>query len=321
MANSIPEEISKDHVLEAIKRLNAGYEHQFAESTGYDLLFEGKRYPPKAVVGIASEIVTGRSFSPYDFKGGLESKCFRLLGDLGFEIVPKIVSDDSDQMRNWSREELKASVLAYLDLQRRMRLKEHVTKSSVYKNLASKFGRTPKSIEYRMQNISYVLSLHGRHWIDGLLPAKNVGTNVVAEIESILAVIEKRDVVPAIEFEAAVENQLKRKKILPPQGVSEPKRITNSTTSFERNPLVKAWVLRNAGGICESCQQPAPFRTISGEAFLEVHHIRPLADGGSDSIENAVGVCPNCHRGFHYSSERESMSEGLFSRITRLVRE
>ncbi|MGX5612966.1 HNH endonuclease [Bacillus toyonensis] len=33
---------------------------------------------------------------------------------------------------------------------------------------------------------------------------------------------------------------------------------------------------------------------------MEVHHVVPLAQGGEDSIENAIGICPNCHRKAHY---------------------
>lgn len=32
---------------------------------------------------------------------------------------------------------------------------------------------------------------------------------------------------------------------------------------------------------------------------MEEHHVIRLADGGSDSIDNAVALCPNCHRKIH----------------------
>jgi predicted HNH restriction endonuclease len=230
-------------------------------------------------------------------------------------------STEAENSTNWSKEELKASVETYLLIQKRLRAGEDFTKKSYYLLLADQFGRSLKSIEYRMQNISYVLSLHGREWIQGLAPAKNVGTNVAAEIESLLAKAEGRAAVPAIAFEASVETQLKRKEIQPPTGVAVPKRVTSSSSGFERDPEVKAWVLINAQGICESCEQPAPFTSVTGHPFLEVHHVRPLADEGSDKIENAVAICPNCHRAFHHSREKESLILSLFSRIKRLVKE
>jgi hypothetical protein len=69
---------------------------------------------------------------------------------------------------------------------------------------------------------------------------------------------------------------------------------------FVRNPYVVEFVQRRANGICENCGKPAPFRRPNGTPFLEVHHRVRLIDGGHDTADNAVGVCPNCHRQIHY---------------------
>ena len=37
----------------------------------------------------------------------------------------------------------------------------------------------------------------------------------------------------------------------------------------------------------------------NGEPYLEAHHVKWLGDGGSDSIDNTVALCPNCHRKMH----------------------
>ncbi|WP_218916360.1 MULTISPECIES: HNH endonuclease [Eikenella] len=70
---------------------------------------------------------------------------------------------------------------------------------------------------------------------------------------------------------------------------------------FKRNPDVVAEVLERAKGICEVCNNPAPFiRKSDDKPYLEVHHKIRLADGGEDSVENAIALCPNCHRNEHY---------------------
>jgi 5-methylcytosine-specific restriction endonuclease McrA len=80
-----------------------------------------------------------------------------------------------------------------------------------------------------------------------------------------------------------------------------PRTIRVQTTVFIRNPDVVAEVLYRAAGRCELCEQPAPFRKATdGKPYLEVHHRIPLAKGGEDSVDNAVAVCPNCHRKGHY---------------------
>jgi hypothetical protein len=73
------------------------------------------------------------------------------------------------------------------------------------------------------------------------------------------------------------------------------------TRVFVRNPDVVAEVLHRAQGRCETCHDEAPFNSRStGEPYLEVHHRIPLADNGLDTVENAIALCPNCHRYCHY---------------------
>lgn len=70
---------------------------------------------------------------------------------------------------------------------------------------------------------------------------------------------------------------------------------------FTRNPDVIAEVLLRAQGVCECCKMLAPFlRRSTGALYLEVHHVIRLADDGDDTVENAIALCPNCHRSKHY---------------------
>lgn len=88
------------------------------------------------------------------------------------------------------------------------------------------------------------------------------------------------------------------------QGSSYPKvpdRVQVLTTVFRRNPAVVINVLRRANGLCEGCGNAAPFsRRSDGTPYLEVHHTITLANGGEDTVENAVALCPNCHRCKHH---------------------
>lgn len=70
---------------------------------------------------------------------------------------------------------------------------------------------------------------------------------------------------------------------------------------FVRNPDVVAEVLIRADGRCDECRSAAPFISRStNQPYLEVHHVTRLADGGEDTVDNAVALCPNCHRKAHY---------------------
>lgn len=68
---------------------------------------------------------------------------------------------------------------------------------------------------------------------------------------------------------------------------------------YDRNPYVAEYAKRRANGKCELCNVYAPFNDKHGEPFLEVHHIDWLSKGSSDTINNTVALCPNCHRKMH----------------------
>lgn len=81
-----------------------------------------------------------------------------------------------------------------------------------------------------------------------------------------------------------------------------PRRIEVISVTYMRSSDVIAEVLMRAAGMCERCGSPAPFKRRSdGSPYLEVHHKVRLADGGEDTVFNAIALCPNCHRREHYS--------------------
>lgn len=81
--------IEREHVLAALRDLDSGVTHRFHESTKFDLAYRGRRYPPKAVYGLAAKHAAGVDLGPEDFSAGTESTCFRTLERVGFEIRPK----------------------------------------------------------------------------------------------------------------------------------------------------------------------------------------------------------------------------------------
>src|SRR5262249_49742086 len=82
-----------------------------------------------------------------------------------------------------------------------------------------------------------------------------------------------------------------------------------SARSYERNPLVIAIARLRASHRCEvpQCAHPT-FETIGGIPYTEVHHIIPLADGGEDTIGNAVCLCPAHHREAHLGTRAAELT-------------
>lgn len=74
---------------------------------------------------------------------------------------------------------------------------------------------------------------------------------------------------------------------------------TTTGKTYIRDPYIAEYARKKAHGICQLCGQAAPFHGKDGEPYLESHHIVWLSNGGADSIENTVALCPNCHRKMH----------------------
>lgn len=82
------------------------------------------------------------------------------------------------------------------------------------------------------------------------------------------------------------------------------KKRSVKTNVYERNADVAAYVKVRANGKCDLCEEKAPFADKHGNPYLEEHHVKRLADGGADTIDNAVALCPNCHRKMHIVGDR-----------------
>ena len=81
---------------------------------------------------------------------------------------------------------------------------------------------------------------------------------------------------------------------------------------FVRNPYVVAAALNRAKGACETpACKTALFETDKGKAYLEVHHVIPLGEGGDDALTNVAALCPRCHRELHYGKDRAAIRASL----------
>lgn len=85
------DKVEKEHVVEAAARwrVEPGY-GGFGESTRYDILIEGRPYPPKAIAAIACECAGAPRPRPSEFRGAWNGRWHKALKALGFPIVPKV---------------------------------------------------------------------------------------------------------------------------------------------------------------------------------------------------------------------------------------
>lgn len=90
MRNWKPEEVLKSHVRKAaqIWRKEGGLLN-FRNSTKYDVIIDGKPYPPKAISSIAHQLATKNSLRADEFGGSRGGIWHRRLKALGFQIQGK----------------------------------------------------------------------------------------------------------------------------------------------------------------------------------------------------------------------------------------
>lgn len=98
------------------------------------------------------------------------------------------MNGQGDAVIGWTEDELAAAVEAYRGMEERLASGSDIGKAKVYRELATRFGRSVKAWEYRMQNISHVLDQAREPWLPGLRPAANVGTKVELQLAKLLAV-------------------------------------------------------------------------------------------------------------------------------------
>jgi hypothetical protein len=88
------DQVKRDDVVRAIQEYDKlGPEaffaqHGFSYATTYELVWDKRTYPPKAILGTAYEFAAGQRLESGDFEGG-KSGAVKVLGKLGFTVQPK----------------------------------------------------------------------------------------------------------------------------------------------------------------------------------------------------------------------------------------
>lgn len=231
----------------------------------------------------------------------------------------------SDQ-KGWTDDELALAMTAYFEVLDIEASGGKFSPTAFHRKVVKTLlpGRTEGSVARRMSNLSSAFSQFGLPVSNYYKPSfDNVGTGIRARIGALYASLVADHYEPSIDYglleakTAAVAEGL----VAPPTGSAQPGSASVTTIAYKRSLKVRAWVLSQAQGRCEACEKPAPFSTAAGVPFLEVHHLRQLAEGGSDTVSNAVAICPNCHRHLHLGGDRSAYRSLIIDKIDRLLDE
>lgn len=152
-----------------------------------------------------------------------------------------------------------------------------------------------KLASFKVNNSSNIRG-ERKDWLNGKFLVKDIfdGKQVALDSKTVNYILESEIQISRKDNRQRRQERLKKANKIPFS-------VFTQTRVFLRNADVVVEVLQRANGICDYCNEPAPFiKDSNGDGFLEVHHINPLAEGGDDTIENSVALCPNCHRFSHF---------------------
>lgn len=87
--------ITREHVLQAIKEYDSGRRGKFGDARTWEIVYTGRRYPSKHILGLAATLATGEEFGASDFYGGLGTTV-PILRRLGFVVIDKNAVEEDD---------------------------------------------------------------------------------------------------------------------------------------------------------------------------------------------------------------------------------
>jgi hypothetical protein len=295
--------------------LDAGAEHPFGPPTGYELVHEGKRYAPKAVVGLAFRYVLGRLLQPDEFSGGeAPGQANHVLRQLGFTVAKKgqPAEEAAQAGKDWTGQEVGLLVADYFAMLEAELLGKPYSKAGHRRGLAPHLqGRSDGSIEFKHQNLSAVLVELGLPYIEGYKPRFNYQALMAREVDVFLdqhpGLLAKLADAPAVNPDREPKQEgmtLAQIKEEPPERV------------VAARPPAKPWLSRK-GRRVDFAERDAANRRLGrlGEAFvvwLERQHL--LGRGRGDLAAKVEWVSETVGDGLGYdvlSVEEADESEKL----------
>lgn len=104
-----------------------------------------------------------------------------------------------------------------------------------------------------------------------------------------------------------------------PEGNGTPDRAKRMAHVYQRDPAVRAHVVKRARGRCEYCGRQG-FLLPNGKGYVEAHHIIALARQGPDTLENVIALCAEHHREAHFGTEAEQLELACLKSLSELLR-
>jgi 5-methylcytosine-specific restriction enzyme A len=321
----IPKNLNQKDIFKAIKEIDEKGVPLNRHSTGWDVLYDGKHYPPKYLISIANKFANGKELRPAEFSGGPEANQF--LVSLGFEIV-KGGTPDSEfpitshswtvHSENIAIKQLDKSaflhhgtgipneIRPFFGLEGFLEGENRPT-TLLYKgkSFAAHFSIDPtKRLRlFWKVDFSAVLKNELPEWFEKFNKDHEVNGKVpVMRFQALSSEKNKYEV--ALIFPDFIARDIEAEKAEDFEPKAEGGIKNYYGKRYERNPENRKKAIEIHGTTCAVCR--FDFEKVYGErgkGFIEVHHTEPLGSLAEEKVidpkTDLVPVCSNCHRMIH----------------------
>jgi predicted restriction endonuclease len=132
------------------------------------------------------------------------------------------------------------------------------------------------------------------------------------QIENFENELEQHEIENSVEVDSEKINKEELyKKIIECENEKSEK-ITINGKAYKRNNYLMVQIKKYRNYKCQFCSTTIP--KASGGYYIEACHIKPKAEGGKDSLDNILILCPNCHKLFDYGKRsNENKSKATYS--------
>jgi hypothetical protein len=295
----IPKSISREHVLAALGKVGAAGIPNDRESTKFDLIYRGERFPPKYVLSVAGRMATGVDLAPETFSGGDETNTY--LRGLGFTVRAK--------QADWTEVECYFAVWAYDQLDET----PDANKAALFREVAEVLGRTAQAVEYKVQNVAH---FDPRPRAEKPIAEAHNAQVLLGQVfrwywnDRRAARAQYPQFIQQLAFEPEERTAATVSAFVPPSevmieegapGHQETMRRTRSRELVDHGR--KYFKAQDPDGLlrCAACG----FVTPEGLAreLVQLHHTAPISEAGTagwkgslqEAIARLLPLCPTCH--------------------------
>jgi 5-methylcytosine-specific restriction protein A len=306
----IPDNITRQDIVQAIQEIKRVGVPDNRESTQYNFVYESETFPPKLVISVANKYANGEELDPSLFSGGEETNNY--LERLGFEIIAK---DDAKRNPPWQRDELILALDLYFRYPPHSISKTHpevIKLSEILNNLPIHSNR-PNKDKFRNPNGVYMkmcnfLRLDPTYKGKGLTSGGKLEEDIWLEFANDKIRLAKLAKLIINSTSIVYEENNLQESLEQEEDFPEGKILYRLHRVRERNKeLVKKAKekrRKEAGGFnCDICGFNF-FKTYGdiGADYIECHHTKPLSElenGEKTNVKDLALVCANCHRMLH----------------------